>query len=79
MTLYCQSHLLSSSGVTCAALAAPPRAQTGQVPHPAARVVQGHSCQGGHTTGEDHLVTQGNAAGIPVMKIGCGPILCYKE
>ena len=58
-------------------MATPPRVQTGQVPHPAARVVQGDSCLGVFTTSEDHLVTQGNTAGIPVMKIGCRPILCY--
>ena len=78
VTSYCQSHLLSSSGVTCAAMVCPPRVQTGQVPHPATRVVQGDSCLCLHTTSEDHLVTQGNAAGIPGMKIVCGPISCYK-
>ena len=55
----------------------PPRVQTGHVPHPAARVAQGHSWPGIQTTSEDHLVTQGNAASKPVMKIVCGPILCY--
>ena len=77
VTSYCQSHLLSSSGVTCAAMAAPPRVQTGQVPHPAIHVVQGDSCPGLTAASEDNPVTQGNAAGIPVMKIVCGPILCY--
>ena len=76
VTSYCQSHLLSSSGVTCAAMAVSPRVQTGHIPHPAVRVVQGDCCPGLPATSEDHLVTQGNAAGKPVMKIVCGPILC---
>ena len=42
-----------------------PCVQTGQVPHPAARVVQGDCCPGVPATSEDHLVTQGNAVGKP--------------
>ena len=79
VTSYYQSHLLSSSGVTCAAMLPPPRVQTGQVPHPAICVIQGDCCPGVQTTSEDHLVTQGNAAGHPVMKIVSGPISCNKD
>ena len=58
-------------------MASPPSVQTGHVPHPATPVVQGHSWSGvypkrptlNNTTGEDHLVIQGNAAGSPVKNI----------
>ena len=55
-------------------MAIPSSVQTGQVSHPAARVVQGDACQGLLTPDEYNLIFQGNAAGIPAMKIFVGPI-----
>merc|ERR1711971_755854 len=62
-----QENLLSCiSRVFCAAMSIPPSVQTGHVPHPAARVVQGDPCPAIIiSTSEDNLVTQGNAAGPP--------------
>ena len=63
----CQSHLLASTGECCTSMSVPSPFQAGHVTHKAALLISWYCCPGIQSSCDDHMVTQGNTAGIPVI------------